>query len=283
MLFPQISEYMQQNSDSRLIDEICVSVVIPYSPEHTPSEMLEEAKQSVKRQSVPTEIIVVEDTEQRGPAWARNRGLDRAKTRFVAFLDADDKWYPGKLRHQLNAMNQYEAGLCVEGECESDSIKIDLDVFIRELLFGSFSSLTSSIVIDTSYASIRFREDLARLEDHLFITEMAVHSGVCLVDGPLTEINKHEEGLSARGTPEQMYNSRLKVAEYLSEYSPTKKYVNKIKQLAYYGLGRQRQMRGNYLVSVPPLVQSLRYGIAIKPIGALALTPWYIIKDTISK
>ena len=259
-----------------------VSVIIPYSPAHTPARMLEEAKRSVRQQSVSTEIIVVEDTEQRGPAWARNRGLDRAKTRFVAFLDADDKWYPSKLRHQLNVMNQHEAGLCVEGECELDSIKIDLDVFIRELLFGSFSSLTSSIIIDTSYANVRFREDLARLEDHLFMIEMAVHSGVCLVDDPLTEINKHQKGLSACSTPEQMCNSRLKVAEYLSNYSSTKKHVTDIQQLAYYGLGRQRQMSKNYLMSVPPLVQSLRYGFAIKPIGALALIPWYIIKDTIN-
>ncbi|MEX1316084.1 MAG: glycosyltransferase family 2 protein [Synechococcaceae cyanobacterium] len=36
-----------------------------------------------------------------GPWLARNLGLERASTRLVAFLDADDLWHPQKLEQQL--------------------------------------------------------------------------------------------------------------------------------------------------------------------------------------
>jgi len=42
--------------------------------------------------------------EWRGVAFARNRGLDLARTRFVAFLDSDDVWEPQKLERQIAFM-----------------------------------------------------------------------------------------------------------------------------------------------------------------------------------
>src|SRR5699024_1295271 len=43
--------------------------------------------------------------ENSGAAVARNKGIERAKGRFIAFVDSDDKWYPEKLEKQLAFMN----------------------------------------------------------------------------------------------------------------------------------------------------------------------------------
>jgi glycosyltransferase involved in cell wall biosynthesis len=270
---------MQQKSDHELTDETCVSTVIPYSPEHTPAEMLEEAKQSVKQQSVSTDIIVIEDTDQRGPAWARNQGIERASSRFIAFLDADDQWYPSKIEKQINLINRYNVGICVEGTPEDKDGPISCERFIERILFGDLISLTSSILIDKNHVDIRFDEDIERLEDHLFMIEAAISEGICLVSGPVVEINKHDEGLSAKGTPEQIHNSYLMLSEHLSEYPKTKQYTRQVKQQAFFVLGWQRQLQGKYLDSFFPLVHSLLYGFHIKSIGALILIPFRIIGD----
>lgn len=113
-----------------------VSVVIPA---HNAARHLSACLDSVFAQDMAgdMEVIVVDDgstddtrlralahpgvlcpsQSNQGPAAARNAGLDRARGEFVAFLDADDLWPAGKLRHQLDLLARHgEAGLCF-GDC----------------------------------------------------------------------------------------------------------------------------------------------------------------------
>lgn len=188
-------------------DDPVVSVVVPYSPAHTPEDIFEDAMATAQSQSVETELIVVEDTDQRGPSWARNRGLDRADTRYVALLDADDYWHEGKLERQLAAMREAGAGLCVEAPDVSEA------AFLRELFLGNIASITSSVLIDTEQIEVRFEEQLERREDHLFVLEAATQGGACFVADCFT-VGGHDESLS-KGTPTTY---RLKQDYHFSRY-----------------------------------------------------------------
>jgi teichuronic acid biosynthesis glycosyltransferase TuaG len=99
-----------------------VSVIIPaYNAE----AFLARAIRSVEAQDFPDlEVVVVDDGStdgtaeavrefgrvrfvgrpHQGAAAARNCGLDEADGEYVAFLDADDEWLPGKLARQLEFM-----------------------------------------------------------------------------------------------------------------------------------------------------------------------------------
>ncbi|MEO1403422.1 MAG: glycosyltransferase family A protein, partial [Cyanobacteria bacterium J06635_1] len=103
-----------------------ISVVIPaYNSERTIGDTV----QSVLAQTFTDfEIIVINDGSQDGTlaclgaiadsrlhvfsydnagvAISRNRGIEKAKGEYVAFLDADDLWVPEKLTEQYQALQE---------------------------------------------------------------------------------------------------------------------------------------------------------------------------------
>jgi GT2 family glycosyltransferase len=52
----------------------------------------------LEAQTVAVEVVVVEDVEGRGPAWARNEGVRRAQGEVVCFTDDDCEPVPGWAR-----------------------------------------------------------------------------------------------------------------------------------------------------------------------------------------
>ena len=110
-----------------------VSVVIPV---FNGAAFVAKAVASVRAQNIPdVEIIVVDDgstdgtqtvlaqlaatsgirwfqQDHGGPARSRNRGIREASGEFIALLDCDDIWLPGKLDAQLQIFNaRREVGL----------------------------------------------------------------------------------------------------------------------------------------------------------------------------
>lgn len=50
--------------------------------------------------------------ENNGAGFARNKGIDLAKGRYIAFLDSDDQWLPNKLEKQINFMRAKNVSFC---------------------------------------------------------------------------------------------------------------------------------------------------------------------------
>ena len=109
-----------------------VSVIIPT---YNRAAFLGEAIDSVLSQTYTQfELIVVDDgstdataellrqyggkisvlhTGHGGPSAARNRGITAARGKYLAFLDSDDVWLPGKLRSQMLFFQEHpEARIC---------------------------------------------------------------------------------------------------------------------------------------------------------------------------
>ena len=109
-----------------------ISVIIPtYNRAH----LLSRAVQSVLNQTMPAhEIIIVDDGStdntaelinqqfsqcryiqqpNMGVSAARNRGIEAATGDWLAFLDSDDEWLPGKLQAQVDLLQKHpEIRIC---------------------------------------------------------------------------------------------------------------------------------------------------------------------------
>lgn len=109
-----------------------VSVIMPV---YNAGEFLEEAIRSVMSQSYTNwELLVVDDNSTDNsmaiaerlakeddririlrnpnptgyPATPRNLAVEKSRGRYIAFLDSDDVWLPGKFEHQLPFFNESE-------------------------------------------------------------------------------------------------------------------------------------------------------------------------------
>lgn len=69
-----------------------VSVVVPTRGR---PELLRRCVAALAAQTVEVEVVVVEDVDGRGPAWARNEGVRRARGEVVCFTDDDCVPLPG--------------------------------------------------------------------------------------------------------------------------------------------------------------------------------------------
>ncbi|WP_436932572.1 glycosyltransferase [Halosimplex halobium] len=252
------------------VDTATVTVVIPWSPDHTPEKLLKKAKASVHSQSVETDIIVVRDDDQRGPAWARNKGMKQAQTRFVALLDADDRWTDEKLMRQLERMKETNAGICIQGNSR------EYDDFVKGMFDGSLHSVTSSILLDTEQVKTRFDEALLRYEDHLFVIEAATEAGICFVPN-LVEIHKHDGGLSAETDQQLHYEMGTAYANAIRKRVPeAEEHLPIFFKHFHYNQGRLSHFENKYRDAVNSFWKSLKYGFQIKTVLALLWSLSYL-------
>jgi len=59
-----------------------------------------------------SKISVIASAINLGAGGARNVALEKGRGRYIAFLDADDYWYPEKLGKQLCFLNKESLGIC---------------------------------------------------------------------------------------------------------------------------------------------------------------------------
>lgn len=197
-----------------------VSVIIPVCDA---ARTIERALDSVFAQTFTNfEIIVVDDgssdrtvelvsqfnddrlrlichSQNRGAAAARNAGIEAAKGRWIAFLDADDAWFPEKLALQVELLERVEAG---QGACSTGFIlhkegrerTVTLDMmpesFRSNIFFGCTFSPGTTLMIDRAiFDKIGgFDEEFRRLEDWDWLLRFSEHYNMQFLPQPLAHI-----------------------------------------------------------------------------------------------
>jgi glycosyltransferase involved in cell wall biosynthesis len=204
-----------------------VSVIIPT---YNRAQMLREALDSVRRQTVQdVEIVVIDDGSSddtaevvqsygptvvllrqthQGVAAARNLGIQRSRASLVAFLDSDDLWLPKKLERQLGYLQanphvglvytrmwSYHIDDVSRRRLEPRSVARSF----QELLNGPNSVTTSTVVVRRRCLEAvgLFNPTLPAVEDHELWLRVAQRFALGFMDEPLAEYRRHGQSTTA--------------------------------------------------------------------------------------
>jgi glycosyltransferase involved in cell wall biosynthesis len=96
-------------------------------------------------QGLGSPLIELVRTPNQGVARARNLGIEKSTAEWVAFLDADDVWMPGKLQAQLTAARKHGAGF-VCGSVSAQSVMPSGTISAKVLARGNFVATSSALV-----------------------------------------------------------------------------------------------------------------------------------------
>lgn len=103
-------------------------------------------------------VRLIKKTINRGAAQARNTGLDSASGRFIAFLDADDRWLPDKLAKESAFMAKQQAAFVFtayefgneKAEGNGKIVAVPARLTYRQALSRTVI-FTSTVMFDTAY------------------------------------------------------------------------------------------------------------------------------------
>lgn len=162
-----------------------VSIIVPV---YNAEKFIRETMDSVLAQTYPHwELLLVEDgssdgsvdvieeyiaekeesrirlirlPSNQGAARARNKGLEEASGRYIAYLDADDLWIPEKLEHELRFMEEKGAAFAFTGYEFADEHGVGLGKVVRvpETLeyrqaLSNTTIFTTTVMFDSSKIS----------------------------------------------------------------------------------------------------------------------------------
>lgn len=84
-----------------------------------------------------------------GAAVARNKGLDEAQGRFIAYLDADDLWVPNKLTMQIDFLvkNGYGFSCCDYEKIDIDGVSLNKYISMPKSM--SYNQFLRNTIIQT--------------------------------------------------------------------------------------------------------------------------------------
>lgn len=120
------------------------------------------------------------NAEHAGIAPTRNRCIEKATGRYLAFLDADDVWHPDKLQQQLQFMQEHKVGFSYSsydlidetgkplGKTIQTAGDLDYKAYLRNTIIGcSTVMLDTDLVGKVTVPNFRTSEDTATWLDIL--------------------------------------------------------------------------------------------------------------------
>lgn len=244
-------------------------------------------------------IKLFDNVRTKGPSGARNVGLMNARGNYIAFLDADDKWYPDHLQkaisfldrykdvdvvfynfdiHELNTnrviedwftQRNYPRALMLEKM--DDEYYLIRDDMINALFEESFLHLQSMVIKRKAVDGVLFNETVLRSGDRDFAISLADKSSARYAFGDVkTSVwFRHDNSLTTNSSDSFVAMALDHITfyrEYLSRYSDRPNSAPILKKILlenYLDVSFHFRHKNQLMLSLQYLVNSVKYGFDI--------------------
>lgn len=118
---------------------------------------------SLAKQTIPFNLVQIFDMEGKGANWARNKGFEKVRTKYVLFSDCDIEWEKNALDNMEAWLDIYAEHSYVYGQYEMGGKIYCQQPFDAELLRVRNYISTMSLIRSIDFPS--FDESIQRLQD----------------------------------------------------------------------------------------------------------------------
>lgn len=220
-----------------------VSVIMPV---YNGSAYIGKAIESALLQGVPLEIIVIDDgstdnlddvlkkyadtdvirvihnKHNIGVARSRNRGVRAAKGEYIAFLDCDDWWEPGKLKstasfdekNRLRSLRDRSEACHSDGHSTEKFIRVKEHLTYRDLLVQNPINCSSVVIRKDVAAEFPMVHDECHEDYIMWLQILKKYRKACAINKPLLNYRLSNTGKS--GSKLQSARMTFKVYRYMN-------------------------------------------------------------------
>ena len=185
--------------------------------------------------------------DNKGIAGARNAGMHQTAGDYIAFLDSDDYWLPGKLERQMALFRQHpEYGMV---GCQCGAVQIDGTYreknrpgksgwILYDLFNKNFIRTSSAVITRGCLEKVGgFDESLREGEEYDYWLRIAAEFAIGFINEPLTVYVDNTDGMSTDSLTGRLHRLKVLEKKYLKKKIPPQMYRHRIADTCHY-IGR---------------------------------------------
>jgi glycosyltransferase involved in cell wall biosynthesis len=154
-------------------------------------------------QEKDSRIKYLYNSTNKGSAFSRNLALQKAKGKWIAFLDSDDLWHPEKLEKQIEFMTRNDIHFSYTNYCEIDESSKEVGVLIsgpevitNKLMRAYCWPGCLTVMYDAEFLGLMQTAEIKINEEYALWIKISSVANCHLLDENLAKYRRHNNSLT---------------------------------------------------------------------------------------